>query len=643
MARRKSRCAKLRFEPLEPRLVMATLYVAPDGSNSNSGSADAPWQTLQKAANSVDPGDTVIVRPGEYAGFDLRRDGTAAGRITFSAQPGVLINAPNSRTPDGINLEGADYVTIDGFTVVGMPRTGIRIVTNDGVILRNNRCDQNGRWGILTGFSENILIEHNECSRSADEHGIYVSNSADNPIVRGNVLWGNRANGLHMNGDIEVGDGDGIISGALVENNIVYDNGRGGGSGINCDGVQSSRIQNNLLYNNHASGISLYRIDGGGGSTGNVVVNNTIIQAADARWAINITDGSTGNTLLNNILFNTHSFRGGITVDSDSLAGLVSNYNVVMDRFSSDGGDTRMTLAQWRAATGQDAHSIIATPAELFVDPAAGDYRLKTGSPAIDRGTALQAPPRDLAGNARPAGSTIDIGAYELPSAQIGTAGDDTIYLGASADGNSLNVYNADPATAAPVVAWPLSSLQPLEIQTLAGNDRVIVQLVAGASGPTGGVRYLAGDGENVLIVESGFIAIDSSASGTLDTIVKAGATLITSQLDQRSLTIEPGGRVTLRPASATSVVTSLNLEDSEAAGQTAPTNSDRAGAEVENLTANDLRDQARNERREAKRHARIRLADDIPYLFFLRRFHMKLARGAQPGGEGRADKAADQ
>jgi hypothetical protein len=53
--------------------------------------------------------------------------------------------------------------------------------------------------------------------------------------------------------------GDGIISGALVEANTIYGNGLGSGSGINCDGVQSSVFRNNLLYNNHASGISLYQ------------------------------------------------------------------------------------------------------------------------------------------------------------------------------------------------------------------------------------------------------------------------------------------------------------------------------------------------------------------------------------------------
>src|SRR5262249_52149473 len=155
-------------------------------------------------------------------------------------------------------------------------------------------------------FAEGALIENNVTSRSLKEHGIYFANSADLPIIRGNTVWGNRVCGIHMNGDRTQG-GTGIIKGALVENNVIYDNGQKGGAGINADGVQDSRFQNNLLYNNHSSGISLYRVDGGGPSKNNVVVNNTILVAADGRWAINIKIGSTGNTVYNNILWNAHS------------------------------------------------------------------------------------------------------------------------------------------------------------------------------------------------------------------------------------------------------------------------------------------------------------------------------------------------
>lgn len=405
---------RLRLEQLESRLALATLFVSTTGNDANDGSEAAPWQTLQHAANVVNAGDTVHVRAGNYVGFDIRRDGTAANRITFLAESGASITQRNAVTPDGINLEGADYVTIDGFTVNNMPRTGIRSVLNHHAIIRNNRADNNFKWGILTGFSDDILIENNVTSRSQDEHGIYFSNSADRPIIRNNISWGNRANGIHMNGDVSLG-GDGVISNALVEGNVIYGNGVGGGSGINCDGVQNSTIRNNLIYDTHASGISLYRIDGGGGSSGNLVVNNTVLVAADGRWALNIQHGSTNNTVRNNIFYGYHSFRGSIDISADSLSGFSSDYNVLMNRMTTNGGNSVQTLAQWQAS-GRDAHSLIATPSQLFVNPTS-DFHLSATSLALDVGTTQFAPATDFEGTARPAGNGIDIGADERGAA----------------------------------------------------------------------------------------------------------------------------------------------------------------------------------------------------------------------------------
>ena len=106
-----------------------------------------------------------------------------------------------------------------------------------------------------------------------------------------------------------------------------------------------------------------------------------------------------------------------MTVSADSLTGLISDYNVVMDRFSTDDGDTRMTLAQWRVATGQDMHSLIAVPADLFVNSGANDYHLKLAppSPAKDAGLTLAAVTVDIDGVVRPSGPAVDIGAYEVP------------------------------------------------------------------------------------------------------------------------------------------------------------------------------------------------------------------------------------
>ena len=396
-----------------------TRYVADaDGVDTYAGTSLAPWKTLQHAADNVVPGDTVIVKPGTYVGFEMGWDGpqngTAASPIVFLAQPGAIVNSRNAKTADGINLEGASYIIIDGFTVKNsgtISRAGIRAVTDTGVVIRNNSIDSCGMWGIITGFSQNILIENNSASRSVVQHGIYFSNSADNPVIRGNTVFSNNGNGIHMNGDVSMG-GDGIISNALVENNIIYDNGRAGGSGINCDGVKNSRFQNNLLYNNHASGISLYQTDASGPSVNDTVVNNTIIEASDARWCINIQNTPTGIILFNNILFNYHSWHGSVDVGGGSVQGLTSDYNIVMDRLTPD-DNTVMTLAAWRTATGQDKHSLVATPVQLFVNPGAGNFHLLDTCPAIDMGTSQNAPAKDLEGNARPAEKGWDIGAYE--------------------------------------------------------------------------------------------------------------------------------------------------------------------------------------------------------------------------------------
>jgi hypothetical protein len=395
---------------------LRTFYVDPAGNDSAAGSITSPWRTLQKAANTVRAGDLVIVRAGHYAGLYLTTSGTATDPITFRADPGAIVDTQNPTTPDGINLEGASWVVIENFTVTGVPRAGIRAVLNNHVTIRGNTGDLNGRWGILTGFSDDLLIENNTMTRSQAEHGIYVGNSGDRPVIRHNVVWGNNANGIHMNGDLSQG-GDGIISGAVVEGNVIHDNGVAGGSGINCDGVQSSIIRNNLLYNNHASGISLYQIDGGQPARNNQVLNNTIVMASDARWAINIQNASTGNVVRNNILYNQQSFRGSIAISADSLPGFVSDTNVIMDRFSADGGDTRVTLAAWRSATGQDMHSIIATPAALFVNFAGNDYHLSSTSPARDAGGTIASVTDDLESALRPQGSAFDIGAYEFPAA----------------------------------------------------------------------------------------------------------------------------------------------------------------------------------------------------------------------------------
>ena len=345
----------------------ATFYVSPSGNDSNPGTAALPWLTLQNAMNNLQAGDTVDVAAGDYAGFsdgfaNAAVSGSAGAPITFDAAPGAVIDAPNPYTADGIDLEpGCNYLTIEGFTVQNpasdsISRAGIRVTGSNYVQVLNNNVNNCGDWGIFTGMANYILVQGNTASNSQVQHGIYISNACVGPVVSDNIVFGNHDCGIQFNGDLSQG-GNGLITGGTVEGNVVYNNGTGGGSAINCDGLQSSLIENNLLYNNHATGIALFMSDAAAGSIDNQIVNNMVINAANGRNAIQISNSSTGNTLRNDMIFNENpsSEDGGIAVTSDSLPGLLSDNNIVDPRFIID--STTDTLAQWQSATGNDTQS----------------------------------------------------------------------------------------------------------------------------------------------------------------------------------------------------------------------------------------------------------------------------------------------
>lgn len=513
----------------------ADYWVKNGGSDAANGlSQAAAWATLVHAAGRVAPGDTVHVLDGTYRGFYLETSGTPSAPITFRAEgANVRITQDNPVTPDGINLEGASWVVIDGFEVNDRTRAGIRVVLGSHVTVRNCRLGHNGRWGILTGFVDDFTAENNEAHHSVLEHGIYVSNSADRPIVRNNVVYSNRGNGLHFNGDASLG-GDGLIENALVEGNVIFDNGTGGGSGINMDGGVNGVIRNNLLYGNHASGISLYRIDGGAGATNNLVINNTIVQASDGRWAINISDGSTGNTLRNNVLWSAHPFRGVITIDASSRAGFSSDRNSVMSRFSVDGGDSVISLAAWQAQ-GYDASSFVATPAENFVAPGS-DFHLLPTSPAVDAGTSVNAPASDLDGAPRPAGGGVDLGAYEL---QLVSCGNGTIDPGEQceqdADCGGGETCSACACRAALACTSGIEATKPVLVLrsaptsvTFAGQA-VIPKPWNGVDPPANGVRV---------------VIDDASGEPALDVTIPGGAAWTANPAGNRWVYRDPAGLV---------------------------------------------------------------------------------------------------
>jgi len=94
--------------------IAATLFVATDGDDSNEGTESKPWKTLRKAAASVQPGDTVRIKAGEYPvapTWTVRQAGSAENPITYQGYGGAVRITGSSIVPADAwkHVKGAIY------------------------------------------------------------------------------------------------------------------------------------------------------------------------------------------------------------------------------------------------------------------------------------------------------------------------------------------------------------------------------------------------------------------------------------------------------------------------------------------------------------------------------------------------------
>ena len=243
------------------------------------------------------------------------------------------------------------------------------------------------RW--ISTIQDNVID-------TCGEHGVYVSNAADNPSILRNKISNTGANCIQINADLSTG-GDGLISNWRIEGNLVQD--CEGAAAINLDGAINGVARNNVIYNAAGGGFTLFEGDGAEASHDNLIVNNTVYNPNGTRSAIQIADGADNNVVFNNIFIAQET---GFEIQI--IANLLHDYNIVS---SYEGG----------SAAGHESTLSVANAAALFADASQGDLRLAADSAAIDKGAArfggVSAPDLDVLGGARPAGAAYDIGAYE--------------------------------------------------------------------------------------------------------------------------------------------------------------------------------------------------------------------------------------
>ncbi|MEX2139181.1 MAG: lamin tail domain-containing protein [Pirellulales bacterium] len=169
-----------------------------------------------------------------------------------------------------------------------------------------------------------------------------------------------------------------------------------------------------------------------------------------------------------------------------------------------------------------------------------------------------------------------------------GTAGIDAFTINRSTTNGYIRIYLNQATNTTPSYAIQPDLLGSLQIDGLAGNDSLNININGTAGYPlrAGGLVFTGGDGDdsltlngntssgtvphtfhagagtNTLTVNSGQISLDGVApGGVLNTTVATGASLVTTRLNQNGLTVNGNGRVTLLPGGGeVNVLTSLNL-----------------------------------------------------------------------------------
>jgi parallel beta-helix repeat protein len=313
----------------------------------------------------------------------------------------------------GFNLPTRSFVTLDGFEMTRQESRGVYMQTGcTDLVISHNRVSFANSYGIQTANGMRIEIAANVVS-DCNFHGIGLTGGSNLCTVHDNESFRNvdpairRANGIYMYG---------APNNTLFRNRL-HDN---QDTGMQFSGGTNNCVAfNNRSWNNGDHGYDHLA------SSGNYHTND--VAYGNYKDGFSIEGNSPGTQLYNCIGVNngltTNEFD--LWVDLESSVGFVSDYNVFWNATSQTPfkyiATQYATLAEYRSASGQDAHSRQSDP--RFTNGPGGDFRLMAGSPAIDAANSGVAnwPTTDAAGTGRtddPA--TANTGVGPLAYADIG-------------------------------------------------------------------------------------------------------------------------------------------------------------------------------------------------------------------------------
>ena len=361
-----------------------TYYVSATGLESNSGSVNAPFQSINTALSHAMAGDTVLVRGGIYGEkVTFPKSGVLDKYITLKAYPGEQpIIDGGALSVNGrealITVNNVKFIVVDGFTVrnfktsFGDPKAIMVEGGSDYIVVKNNTV-----YGIdytklpLDGGCNAILIIGNtndpvtnitvtgntihDCKTGYGEN-LTVNGYVDGFTISNNTIYNAQNIGIDAAGGYAANSNPSLnyVRNGVISGNTLYniESKRGplgghGAIGIYADGSRNVIIEKNRVYVADR-GIGTVS-ETTGFPTDNVIVRNNLVYNC---WCsgiymggyLNYTTGGTTNcSIVNNTLFNNNittgafgEIEGEISIRENCTNNIIKNnviYGGIADMF----------------------------------------------------------------------------------------------------------------------------------------------------------------------------------------------------------------------------------------------------------------------------------------------------------------------
>ncbi len=415
----------------------AEYYVNPGPEPGlGDGTKNSPWSSVSRAfeANVLRPGDTLLLGTGYYGKLDLVAS-HYVGPVTISGTAGQTAKFSQISIKDSSNI----------------------VIKNLDISLGNGDANSQGPVVVLDETATDIILENSKISSAPDTSDWsaddWQANAVDGIVARGEKIT------LRSNIIRNVHDGISIdAANSLVEENVVENF---SGNGIKSFGAHTV-IQNNVVRNcvdvgngSRAGFMSWSRGSEGevgkGQVVGGVLRGNQILNVEDgdhplrcSLQGIAMFDGIYKDWLIENNIIVVDNWNGIVVMGADNVRIW---HNTVLDPDRKSPGPASIQIQPHKDGTPPKASMILNNLADnyndpqngvttagnmtvtsldqLFVEPARGDFRLRSGSLAINAGVTRgylallgigfpALPASDIADVTRPNGTWYDVGAYEF-------------------------------------------------------------------------------------------------------------------------------------------------------------------------------------------------------------------------------------